>query len=147
MASNINTITLSGHLGKDAEFIGDRRDGIKFSIANTRFVSKDKGDHTNWIDCSYWGEKRASAVIGFLKKGTKIFLTGELRITTKEYDGQKRYFTSILVSDFDFPSKNSNGGGSSQESQPATASSSSSTPAPASNSDDDLDLPSSDSKW
>ena len=40
-----------------------------------------------------------------IQKGDKFGITGSLQINVSEKDGQKRYFTEVVVNGFDFPNK------------------------------------------
>lgn len=73
-----------GNLGADAtirEFNGQKF--IAFSVAHTESYNDQKGqkhERTTWVSCLKFGE---SAVINYLKKGTRVFVRGEL--STKIY--------------------------------------------------------------
>lgn len=73
-----------GNLGADAtirEFNGQKF--IAFSVAHTESYNDPQGqrhERTTWVSCLKFGE---SAVINYLKKGTRVFVRGEL--STKIY--------------------------------------------------------------
>ena len=73
-----------GNLGADAtirEFNGQKF--IAFSVAHTESYNDQLGqrhERTTWVSCLKFGE---SAVINYLKKGTRVFVRGEL--STKVY--------------------------------------------------------------
>lgn len=73
-----------GNLGADAtirEFNGQKF--IAFSVAHTESYNDQQGqrhERTTWVSCLKFGE---SAVINYLKKGTRVFVRGEL--STKIY--------------------------------------------------------------
>jgi single-strand DNA-binding protein len=72
-------VEIIGNLGGDAtikEFSGQKF--ISFSVAHTESYNDGQGqkrERTTWISCLKHGE---SAVINYLKKGTRVFLRGEL---------------------------------------------------------------------
>lgn len=76
---------IAGNIGKDAELKstngGDQF--CKFSVA----VSTGWGDKkaTTWWDVTRWG-KGADKLAGFLTKGTKVSVSGE--ISTREHEGK-----------------------------------------------------------
>jgi single-strand DNA-binding protein len=99
----INTITVSGNLGRDVElkYVGENAVAT-FSLANARGYGDKK--HTNWINCVAWrglGEICAK----YLSKGSRVTVTGELRIRSYEPHSGKRYVTEIICQDVDFPPK------------------------------------------
>ncbi|RSV15666.1 single-stranded DNA-binding protein [Sphingomonas sp. ABOLF] len=76
---------IAGNLGKDAELkttqSGD--DFCRFSVAVTTGWGDRKA--TTWWDVTRWG-KGADKLAGFLKKGTKVAVSGE--ISTREHEGK-----------------------------------------------------------
>lgn len=77
--------SIAGNLGKDAELKttqgGD--DFCRFSVAVTTGWGDRKA--TTWWDVTRWG-KGADKLVGFLKKGTKVAVSGE--ISTREHEGK-----------------------------------------------------------
>ena len=96
----INSITVSGHLGKDVETKQAGEHTVaQFTLANT--VGYGEKKHTNWINCVAWrglGENCAR----YLAKGSKAIVTGELRIRSYDTDNGKRYVTEIICRDVEF---------------------------------------------
>lgn len=80
-------IIISGNVGKDAE-LRDTRDSkvLSFNVGVKNGFGKDAG--SVWYRCSLWG-KAAEAFAGSLKKGTKVFVSGEL--THDEYEGKPQF--------------------------------------------------------
>jgi len=80
-------ITISGNIGKDAE-LRDTRDSkvLSFNVGVKNGFGKDAG--SVWYRCSLWG-KAAEVFAGSLKKGTKVFISGEL--THDEYEGKPQF--------------------------------------------------------
>ena len=87
----------SGNIGKDAETrqVGENS-VISWSIASTKKY-KDK-EQTTWLNCQKWNAGRLSE---YLKKGTKVIVSGELEI--REHEG--KYYTTLNVFDLEFGSK------------------------------------------
>lgn len=81
-------LEIIGKLGADAtikEFNGQKF--IAFSVAHTESYTDGQGqkhERTTWVSCLKYGE---SAVINYLKKGTRVFLRGELSVKTYEAGG------------------------------------------------------------
>lgn len=101
----MQTITISGNLGKDAELRqtqgGD--DVLGFSVG----VKQGWGDKasTNWFRCSVWG-KRARTLETYLRKGTKVVVQGELTIGS--YEGKPQF--DVRANEVEFMSKGEGSG-------------------------------------
>jgi single-strand DNA-binding protein len=80
-------ITISGNVGKDAE-LRTVRDSQVLSFNVGVKNGYGGGATTVWYRCSLWG-KAAEAFAGSLKKGTKVFVSGEL--THDEYEGKPQF--------------------------------------------------------
>lgn len=102
----INTITISGNVGKDAvlRVTPNGKHIASFSLpAKSGFGDNEK---TSWLNCKMFGamaEKLSSAIV----KGAKITVTGEFVIEewTKQ-DGSQAQSPTILVRDIDLPPRN-----------------------------------------
>jgi len=83
----MQNITISGNVGKDAE-LRDTRDSkvLSFNVGVKNGFGKDAG--SVWYRCSLWG-KAAEVFAGSLRKGTKVFVSGEL--THDEYEGKPQF--------------------------------------------------------
>jgi single-strand DNA-binding protein len=80
-------ITISGNCGKDAELRTVRDSQVlSFNVGVKNGFGKDAG--SVWYRCSLWG-KAAEVFAGSLKKGTKVFISGEL--THDEYEGKPQF--------------------------------------------------------
>lgn len=72
-------VEIIGNLGQDAEvkeFNGQKY--IAFSVAHTESFTDQRGQkqkRTTWVSCLRYGE---SGVISYLKKGTSVFVRGDL---------------------------------------------------------------------
>ena len=80
-------VIISGNVGKDAE-LRDTRDSkvLSFNVGVKNGFGKDAG--SVWYRCSLWG-KAAESFSGSIKKGTKVFITGDL--THDEYEGKPQF--------------------------------------------------------
>lgn len=105
MAGSLNSVQIIGHLGKDPE-IRSLSSGSKVAnlrVATTESWTKDgeKKEATEWHSVVVWG-KLADICERFLTKGSKVYLSGQLK-TRKWQDqaGADRYSTEIVLQNFD----------------------------------------------
>jgi single-strand DNA-binding protein len=83
----MQNIIISGNVGKDAELRTVRDSQVlSFNVGVKNGFGKDAG--SVWYRCSLWG-KAAEVFAGSLKKGTKVFVSGEL--THDEYEGKPQF--------------------------------------------------------
>jgi single-strand DNA-binding protein len=83
----MQNITISGNVGKDAELRTVRDTQVlSFNVGVKNGFGRDAG--SVWYRCSLWG-KAAEAFAGSIKKGTKVFISGEL--THDEYEGKPQF--------------------------------------------------------
>jgi single-strand DNA-binding protein len=75
---------IAGNLGKDAELRTTQSGAVcSFSVAVEQRLKGEK--KTVWIRCSMWG-KRGETLVQYLRKGTRVAVTGELSL--HEYEGK-----------------------------------------------------------
>tara|TARA_R110000787_G_scaffold57156_3_gene130797 strand:+ start:3046 stop:3420 length:375 start_codon:yes stop_codon:yes gene_type:complete len=99
----MNQVFLIGNLGSDPETkkFESGTSVTELSLAvNRRYksASGDKAEETTWFRCKAWG-KGGDIIQQYAKKGHKIAVTGRIDIRK---DDQGRYWTEIVVSDFEF---------------------------------------------
>jgi len=108
MAASINKVILVGNLGKDPEVHFTKDEGTKFvnfSVATSESwkdkATGERKERTEWHRVIIMNEKLAEIAELYLKKGSKVYLEGQLQ-TRKWTDqsGQERYTTEILLSRF-----------------------------------------------
>ncbi len=100
-----NKVQLIGHLGADPEIRTFDSGKMKATLSlATSDVYKDSNGNkisdTQWHRLIIWGN-RAKVAEKYLKKGNELAVEG--KITYRAYEngnGEKRYFTEILVNDF-----------------------------------------------
>jgi single-strand DNA-binding protein len=107
MAGSINKVILVGNLGKDPEI---RRTQDGRPIANLRVAtteswrdktSGEKRERTEWHNVVIFSEGLCRVVEQYLKKGSKVYLEGQLQ--TRKWqgqDGQDRYTTEVVLQNF-----------------------------------------------
>src|SRR5699024_2167974 len=114
----MNIISLTGNLGKDNEVkqLSSGTTVLNNSIG-VRSNAKVGGEYkTSCFNVSIFG-KSAEIFSQYTKKGSKVFLTGEVRIREyKKQDGTNGMSVDLLVNNFEFldsanGNSNSNGGG------------------------------------
>lgn len=102
MDRGVNKVVLLGNLGRDPEtrYSQDGKPVCNFSVATSETwkdkQTGEKQERTEWHNCVAFA--RLAEIAGeYLKKGSKVYIEGQLRTSTWEQDGQKRYKTDINV--------------------------------------------------
>lgn len=104
MAGSVNKVILVGNLGRDPEVRHNPEGGkiVTLSVA-TGETWKDKAtgerrDRTEWHRVVVFNDKLAEVSEKYLKKGSKVYLEGQLQ-TRKWTDqqGQERYTTEVVL--------------------------------------------------
>ena len=122
MAGSVNKVILLGNLGQDPD-IRTMQSGKKvatMSIATSdSWKDKETGtnqERTEWHRVVLW--RRLAEIAGeYLKKGSKIYIEGQLQTRKWEQEGQTRYTTEIIARDMQFlDSKGSSNASSTQKS-------------------------------
>lgn len=107
MAGSVNKVILVGNLGKDPE-VRMTQEGTKivnFSLATSEQWkdrdTQERKERTEWHRVVIFNEKLAEIAERYLRKGSKIYVEGQLQ-TRKWTDqtGQERYTTEIIVPRF-----------------------------------------------
>ena len=104
MAGSVNKVIVMGNLGKDPEIRNFPNGGrvCNFSIATSESWrdknSGEKQERTQWHNISILSEPLVNIAERFLKKGSKVYLEGQLE-TRKWQDnsGSDRYSTEIVL--------------------------------------------------
>lgn len=104
MAGSVNKVILIGNLGKDPEVRSMQNGGkvCNLSVATSE-TWKDKGtgdrkERTEWHRVVIFNENLISVAERFLKKGSKVYLEGQ--IETRKYtdqSGAERYTTEVVL--------------------------------------------------
>lgn len=100
----MNKVILMGRLARDPEvrYSTSGKTVAKFSLAVNRRFKQDNGPDTDFFNCTTFG-KQAEFVEKYLKKGTKIVVSG--RIQNDNYtdkNGNQVYSTQIMVEEIEF---------------------------------------------
>ena len=104
MVGSVNKTILLGNLGRDPE-IRSMQSGAKmasFSIATSKRW-KDKNtqeqkEKTSWHNIVVFGDGLVDIVEKYVKKGSKIYVEGELQTRKwQDKDGNDRYTTEVIL--------------------------------------------------
>jgi single-strand DNA-binding protein len=107
MAGSVNKVILIGNLGKDPEIRAFQNGGrvASFSVATSEsWKDKSSGERkekTEWHRISVLNENLVGIVEKYLKKGSKVYLEGQLETrkwTDKE--GHEKYSTEVVLRPF-----------------------------------------------
>ena len=104
MSGSVNKVILLGNLGKDPD-IRSMQSGKKmaaFSLATSKRWkdrnTQEQKEATSWHNIVVFNEGLVEVIEKYLKKGSKIYLEGEL--STRKYqdkDGNDRYTTEVVL--------------------------------------------------
>ncbi|CAB5162746.1 Ssb Single-stranded DNA-binding protein [uncultured Caudovirales phage] len=105
MAGSVNKVIIVGNLGADPEIKSFQNGG---RIANMRIATseawkdRDSGERqerTEWHSVSVQGEGLAGVVERYLRKGSKVYIEGQLRTRKwQDQQGNDRYTTEVVLS-------------------------------------------------
>ena len=105
--SGINKVILVGNLGQDPEvkYTAGGAAVTTLSLATSEsWKDKDTGsdqEKTEWHRVVLW--RRLAEIAGeYLKKGSKVYIEGQLQTRKWEQDGQTRYTTEVVGRDMQF---------------------------------------------
>jgi single-strand DNA-binding protein len=141
VAASVNKVILVGNLGRDPEVRFNPEGGkiVNLSLATGESwrdkATGERKDRTEWHRVVIFNERLAEVAERYLKKGSKIFLEGQLQ-TRKwtDQEGKERYTTEIVLSRYRgeltmLDSRNASEEGTSAESGHDFSSASSAAPA------------------
>jgi len=104
MAGSVNKVILLGNLGRDPE-IRSMQSGSKmatFSMATSKRWrdknTQEQRDKTSWHNIVVFGDGLVDIVEKYVKKGSKIYVEGELQTRKwEDQDGNDRYTTEVVL--------------------------------------------------
>lgn len=104
MAGSVNKVILVGNLGRDPEVRFNPEGGkiVTLSVATGESwkdkTSGERRDRTEWHRVVVFNDKLAEVSEKYLRKGSKVYLEGQLQ-TRKWTDqqGQERYTTEVVL--------------------------------------------------
>jgi len=107
MAGSVNKVILVGNLGKDPESRTFANGGkvVSFSLATSESWkdrnSGERKEKTEWHNVSIFSEGLARVAEQYLKKGSKVYLEGQLETRKwQDQSGNDRYTTDVVLRNF-----------------------------------------------
>jgi single-strand DNA-binding protein len=107
MAGSVNKVILVGNLGRDPEV---RRTNAGAPVVNLRVATSDswrdkntgeRQERTEWHNVVIFNEVLAKVAEQYLKKGSKVYVEGQLQTRKwQDQSGQDRYTTEVVVNRF-----------------------------------------------
>ena len=121
MAGSVNKVILIGNLGADPDVrtmqSGDKV--VNLSVATSESwkdkATGERREKTEWHRVVVFNKGLINVCENYLKKGSKIYVEGQVETRSWEQDGQKKYTTEIVLRPFRseitmLDSRNSGGG-------------------------------------
>ena len=104
MVGSVNKVILLGNLGRDPE-IRSLQSGSKmasFSLATSKRwkdkSTQEQKDKTSWHNIVIFGDGLVNIVEKYVKKGSKVYVEGELNTRKwQDQDGNDRYTTEVVL--------------------------------------------------
>src|SRR5216110_156769 len=107
MAGSVNKVILVGNLGKDPEIrrTQDGRPIANLSVATSESwrdkTTGERKEKTEWHRVVIFNEGLCKIVEQYLKKGSKVYLEGQLQTRKwQDQSGQDRYSTEVVLQGF-----------------------------------------------
>lgn len=99
----MNHIIIMGRLTADPEITSSTSGTTiaRYSVAVDRRFAKEGQQKTDFFNCNSFG-KQAEFAERYLKKGTKVVLSGEMRLDLVQKDGKNVTYPKIAVSEVEF---------------------------------------------
>ena len=107
MAGSVNKVILIGNLGRDPEV---RRMGSGDAVVNLRIAtsenwrdrqSGERKERTEWHSVVIFNENLAKVAEQYLKKGSKVYIEGQLQTRKwQDQSGVEKYTTEIVLQRF-----------------------------------------------
>ncbi|HXL99789.1 MAG TPA: single-stranded DNA-binding protein [Rhizomicrobium sp.] len=107
MAGSVNKVILIGNLGKDPEArrMTSGELMVNLSVATSENwrdkASGERKEKTEWHRVVIWNENLAKVAEQYLRKGSKVYLEGQL--STRKWtdkDGVEKYSTEVVLNRF-----------------------------------------------
>ena len=107
MAGSLNKVMLIGNLGADPEVRSFQNGG---KVCNLRIATSEKWknrdtgapeERTEWHTVAIFSEGLVNVAENYLKKGSKVFIEGQLRTRKwQDQNGNDRYSTEVVLQGF-----------------------------------------------
>ena len=115
MSRSLNKVMLIGNVGNDPD-IRATSSGTqvgKVSLATNRQWKDGSGqqrEKTEWHRLTFFG-RLVDIVDQWVKKGDRLYVEGRIEYSESEKDGQKRYWTDVIVTEMVMLGSTQGGGG------------------------------------
>ena len=107
MAGSVNKVILVGNVGKDPETRSFSNGGkvCNFSLATSETwrdkQSGERRESTQWHNIAIFNENLVKVVENYVKKGSKLYLEGQLQTRKwQDRDGNDRWTTEVVLQRF-----------------------------------------------
>jgi single-strand DNA-binding protein len=107
MAGSVNKVILVGNLGKDPEVrrLGSGEPVVNLSLATSESwkdkATGERKEKTEWHRVVIFNENLARVAEQFLKKGSKVYVEGQLQTRKwQDQSGQEKYSTEVVLQRF-----------------------------------------------
>ena len=103
MAGSVNKVIIIGNLGRDPEVRSFPSGGrvANFSVATSESwkdkASGERRERTEWHRISVLNDALVGIVEKYLKKGSKVYIEGQLETRKYEKDGRDVYTTEVVL--------------------------------------------------
>ena len=99
----MNTLHIMGRLTADPEITSTTGGTTiaRYTVAVDRRYAKEGQQKTDFFPCSSFG-KQAEFAERYLKKGTKVVISGEMRLDTAQKDGKNVTYPKVAVNEIEF---------------------------------------------
>ncbi len=106
-----NVFSFTGTVGRDAEVnqLASGQSVLNVTVANN--IGFGDKEQTLWVRVAVWGKRAEGQLVGYLKKGQQVFVSGEL--SQREYqanDGTTRTSLELNCNVIDLVGKRNEGG-------------------------------------
>ena len=127
MAGSVNKVILVGNLGKDPDVrrLNSGDQVVSFSVATSETwrdkASGERKERTEWHNVVIFNENLGKVAEQYCKKGTKVYLEGQLQTRKwQDQSGADRYTTEVVLQRFrgELQLLDSRGGGEGRDSFP-----------------------------
>jgi single-strand DNA-binding protein len=104
--SSLNKVQLIGNLGQEPEIKsfsnGNRVANLSIATSETwkDKTTGEKKEKTEWHRVSVFNENLVGIIEKYLKKGSKVYIEGQLETRSYDKDGEKRYTTEIVLRNY-----------------------------------------------
>ena len=107
MAGSVNKVILVGNLGKDPEVrrLNSGDQVVSFSVATSETwrdkTSGERKERTEWHNVVIFNENLGKVAEQYCKKGTKVYLEGQLQTRKwQDQSGNDRFTTEVVLQRF-----------------------------------------------